>query len=76
MHREILRHLRELPQMEKRLSKKLHHMYAMELFRSGGDDDFLKSENLFKRTLEEDGRTIDEVKEAFVCLQDVIESKR
>lgn len=52
----------------KRLSKKLHHMYAMELFRSGGDDDFLKSENLFKRTLEEDGRTIDEVKEAFCVL--------
>ena len=25
----------------KRLSKKLHHMYAMELFRSGKDDDFL-----------------------------------
>ena len=52
----------------KRLSKKLHHMYAMELFRSGKDDDFLKSENLFKRTLEEDGRTIDEVKEAFCVL--------
>lgn len=52
----------------KRLSKKLHHMYAMELFRSGSDDDFLKSENLFKRTLEEDGRTIDEVKEAFCVL--------
>ena len=32
------------------------------------DDDFLKSENLFKRTLEEDGRTIDEVKEAFCVL--------
>jgi len=43
-------------------------MYAMELFRSGKDDDFLKSENLFKRTLEEDGRTIDEVKEAFCVL--------
>lgn len=52
----------------KRLSKKLHHMYAMELFRSGSDDDFLKSEKLFKRTLEEDGRTIDEVKEAFCVL--------
>ena len=52
----------------KRFSKKLHHMYAMELFRSGRDDDFLKSENLFKRTLEEDGRTIDEVKEAFCVL--------
>ena len=55
-------------QKGQRLSKRLHHMYAMELFRSGRDDDFLKSENLFKRTLEEDGRTIDEVKEAFCVL--------
>ena len=47
----------------KRFSKKLHHMYAMELFRSGEDKDFLKAERLFKRTLEEDGRSIDEVKE-------------
>lgn len=52
----------------KRLSKKLHHMYAMELFRSGNVDDFIKSEELFKRTLEEDGRSIDEVKEAFCVL--------
>lgn len=52
----------------KRISKKLHHMYAMELFRSGNDDDFLKAETLFKRTLDEDGRSIDEVKEAFCVL--------
>ena len=52
----------------KRLSKKLHHMYAMELFRSGDDEDFLKSEEFFKRTLEEDSRSIDEVKEAFCVL--------
>lgn len=52
----------------KRFSKKLHHMYAMELFRSGEDKDFLKAERLFKRTLEEDGRSIDEVKEAFCVL--------
>ena len=52
----------------RKLSKKLHHMYAMELFRSGKDNDFLKAEEAFKRTLVEDGRSIDEVKEAFCVL--------
>lgn len=53
---------------KKRLSKKLHHMYAMELFRSGDDKAFLKAEPVFKKTLEEDGRSMDEVKEAFCVL--------
>lgn len=50
-----------------RLSKKLHHMYAMELFIAGKDEDFLKAEEVFLATMEQDGRSMDEVKEA-VCV--------
>ncbi len=52
----------------RRLSTKLHHMYAMELFHSGGDDDFLRAIPFFNRTMEEDGRSIDEIKEALCVL--------
>lgn len=74
-HRPLTNHAsRDFSAFEKiaakgeRISKKLHHMYAMELFRSGRDEDFLKAEKLFQRTLDEDGRSIDEVKEAFCVL--------
>lgn len=52
---------------EKRLSQKLHHMYAMELYHSGGCEDFEQAIPVFERTLEEDDRSMDEVKEA-VCV--------
>ena len=50
-----------------RLSKKLHHMYAMELFISGEREDFLAAEEVFRATMEQDGRSMDEIKEA-VCV--------
>lgn len=50
------------------LSKKLHHMYAMELYKSGSDDDFLRAIPAFQATMEQDGRTMDEVKEAICVL--------
>ncbi len=52
----------------RRLSKKLHHMYAMELFRSGTDKDFCNAAGTFMLTMEQDGRSMDEVKEAMCVL--------
>lgn len=49
-------------------SQKLHHMYAMELYRSGKDSDFTKAVPVFEKTLSEDGRSMDEVKEAMCVL--------
>lgn len=53
---------------EERFSQKLHHMYAMELYRSGEDSDFTKAIPVFEKTLSEDGRSMDEVKEAMCVL--------
>ncbi len=50
------------------LSKKLHHMYAMELFHSGSDDDFKRAIPVFEKTLSQENRSLDEVKEAFCVL--------
>lgn len=47
-----------------RLSKRLHHMYAMELFISGQDEDFLEAEEFFAASSVDSSRSIDEVKEA------------
>lgn len=52
----------------KRLSKKMHHMYAMELFRLGTDHDFCKAAPIFMQTMEQDDRSIDEIKEAICVL--------
>ena len=51
----------------RRLSKHLHHMYAMELFISGKDEDFLAAEEIFAQSACDESRSIDEVKEA-VCV--------
>jgi len=53
---------------KERFSGKLHHMYAMELYRSGSDADFTAAIPVFEKTLEEDGRTVDEMKEAMCVL--------
>ena len=52
-----------------RLSKRLHHMYAMELYISGDDSDFLEAEPFFTESALDATRSIDEVKEAacIVC---------
>lgn len=47
-----------------RLDKRLHHMYAMELFIAGEDDDFLRAEAVFRATLEDEARGYDEMCEA------------
>lgn len=51
-----------------RLSGKLHHMYAMELFISGGEENFLRAEETFLATMSQEGRSMDEVKEAICVL--------
>lgn len=48
----------------RRLSKHLHHMYAMELYISGKDEDFLEAEELFRESACDENRSIDEVREA------------
>ena len=47
-----------------RLSKRLHHMYAMELYISGDADDFAEAEIFFAESAVDPTRSIDEVKEA------------
>lgn len=46
------------------LSKRLHHMYAMELYISGADEDILEAEEFFARSAVDASRSLDEVKEA------------
>lgn len=48
----------------KQLSSRLHHMYAMELFISGEDIDFLEASEFFEQSAMDPERTLDEVKEA------------
>lgn len=52
-----------------RLSKRLHHMYAMELYISGEDSDFLEAEPVFAESVSDGSRSMDEIKEAacIVC---------
>lgn len=59
----------ELTQAEAaaQFSKKLHHMYAMELFIAGADQDFLDAEEIFSRSQLQDFRSQEEVVEA-VCV--------
>ncbi len=52
-----------------RLSKRLHHMYAMELYISGKDDDFISAVKVFEDTLSDTARSMDEIKEAMVILE-------
>lgn len=54
--------------LKERLSKKLHHMYAMELYHSGQDEDFVKAIPVFEQTLQQDSREMDTIKEAICVL--------
>lgn len=47
-----------------RLSKRLHNMYAKELFISGADEDFVKAGTFFEGTAKADDRDEEEIKEA------------
>lgn len=56
-----------------KLSKRLHHMYAMELFISGEDKDFLEAKEFFTASATDSSRSLDEIKEA-ACI--VVKSAR
>ena len=47
-----------------RLSKRLHHMYAMELFIAGQNEDFMKARPFFEASVNDAERSLDEIKEA------------
>ncbi len=49
-------------------SKKLHGMYAKELFIAGDDNDFLNAKHVFEETIKEEFRSPDERKEAACVL--------
>lgn len=53
----------------KRLSKRLHHMYAMELYISGDEEDLAEAAPFFSASAVDPERSVDEVKEAacIVC---------
>lgn len=51
-----------------RLSAKLHHMYAMELFHSGTAEEFRQAEDVFLDTLNQTDRSRDELREAICVL--------
>ena len=52
----------------RRLSKRLHSMYARELFMAGSDEDFLKAKEFFKGSTLDTLRDLDEIKEASCVL--------
>lgn len=55
-----------LRQTEKgcRLDKRLHNIYAKELFISGEDKDFIAARPFFQASCKDEGRSLDEIKEA------------
>ena len=55
-----------LIQKGERLSKRLHNMYAKELFIAGKKEDFIRAGAFFEESAADEGRTPEEVKEA--CL--------
>ncbi len=49
---------------EERLSKRMHNLYAKELFVSGTDEDFVRATAFFEQSALDGERSLDEVKEA------------
>ena len=47
-----------------RLDKRLHNIYAKELFISGEDKDFIAAREFFRQSCQDTGRSEDEIKEA------------
>lgn len=58
-----------------KLSKRLHNMYAKELFISGTDKDFLDAEVIFEQTSKDENRSLDEIKEACIVLSHIFRIK-
>ncbi len=52
----------------RRLSRRLHGMYARELFMAGSDDDFIKAKAYFSDAALDTRRNLDEIKEASCVL--------
>ena len=46
------------------ISKRLHNIYAKELFVSGEDEDFIKAAEFFEDSCQDTSRSMDEIKEA------------
>ena len=46
------------------LSKRLHNIYAKELFVSGEDEDFIRAAEFFEASCQDTSRSLDEIKEA------------
>lgn len=72
------RDLKALAGLRKRntaLSHKLHHMYAMELFIAGDDEAFLEAEQSFLESVEQEGRSEDDILEAVCVLAHIFRMK-
>ena len=52
----------------RRLSARLHDMYARELFMAGTDDDFIKAKEFFAESVLDNTRSLDEIKQACCVL--------
>ncbi len=52
----------------RRISKRLHNLYARELLMGGTPEDFIKSKDFFLRSALDNNRSLDEIKEACCIL--------
>lgn len=59
-----LQNFRKQIQAGRRLSRRLHEMYARELFMAGGREDFLEAEAFFQASVADPGRNAEELVEA------------
>ena len=55
----------------RRLSRRLHGMYARELFMAGSDEDFISARDYFAGSVLDNSRSLDEIKEASCVLAHV-----
>lgn len=55
----------------RRISKRLHGMYARELFMAGNDEDFILAKDFFAEAVKDSTRSVDEIKEASCVLAHV-----
>ncbi len=59
---------RKTVEQGRRISKRLHGMYARELFMAGTDDDFIKAKDFFTASALDTTRDLDEIKQASCVL--------
>lgn len=60
-----LRYFEKMVREGRRISKRLHSMYAKELFIAGTDEDFVNAESFFVESVKDESRSEDEINEAF-----------